>query len=173
MKDQTNTHKKYVGILSQINQIYKLLEGEGKKLSIFYVKRKLMLSIKKNLGLISNTYKSPNHSRNCTYQHKTMPKKQTQSIISSLKQLDDHKLQTCAQVLTLEDERKAGESRNSAGLRPDGIAKYEEGDTGGGEMGSDGGRADLNLGKLEYVWSEKPRVIAFNDRATACSLWNE
>lgn len=66
-------------------------------------------------------------------------------------------------LLTLEDDRRAGEPRSSAGLSPDGIAKYEEGETGGGERGSEGGGRDLNLGKLEPVCSEGPRVIATID----------
>ncbi|RWW54537.1 hypothetical protein BHE74_00038877 [Ensete ventricosum] len=48
--------------------------------------------------------------------------------------------------LTLAEERRTGESKSSAGLRPAGMAKQEEGDMGGREIGSDGGGADLNLG---------------------------
>lgn len=46
----------------------------------------------------------------------------------------------------LAEERRTGESKSSAGLRPAGMAKQEEGDMGGREIGSEGGGADLNLG---------------------------
>jgi hypothetical protein len=47
----------------------------------------------------------------------------------------------------LEEElSRTGESSSSAGLSPAGMAKYEDGEMGGGEMGRLGGCADLNLG---------------------------
>jgi len=68
-------------------------------------------------------------------------------------------------LLTLEDEKRTRESQSSAELSPEGIVWYEEGDAGGGDMGSEGGGRDLNLGKLELsVWSENPRDIAIIDR---------
>lgn len=53
----------------------------------------------------------------------------------------------------MEVKRRTGESRSSAGLKPGGIAKYEEGETERGERGSEGGGIDLNLGTLEPVLS--------------------
>ena len=61
-------------------------------------------------------------------------------------------------------ERSTGESKSSAGLNPGGMAKYEEGEIGGGEMGSDGGGIDLNLDTpdplLSAIRSENPRLTA-------------
>lgn len=52
----------------------------------------------------------------------------------------------------MEAERRIGESRSSAGLRPGGIANQEEGEAAeGGVMGSEGGGRDLNLGTPEPV----------------------
>ena len=53
----------------------------------------------------------------------------------------------------LEAFNRTGESKSSAGLRPGGIAKYEEGETRGGDIGSEGGGSDLNLGTPEPVLS--------------------
>jgi hypothetical protein len=47
-------------------------------------------------------------------------------------------------VLTLE-VRRAGESRKSAGFSPPGMLKKDDGDTGGGDSGSDGGVMALYL----------------------------
>lgn len=56
--------------------------------------------------------------------------------------------------LTLEADRRIGESKSSAGLRPGGIANQEEGEAAeGGDMGSDGGGRDLNLGTPDPVLS--------------------
>ena len=45
-----------------------------------------------------------------------------------------------------EELSRTGERSSSAGLSPAGMAKYEDGDMGGGEMGRLGCCADLNLG---------------------------
>lgn len=64
-----------------------------------------------------------------------------------------------------EAERRIGESRSSAGLRPGGIANQEEGEVAeGGDMGSKGGGKDLNLGTpepvLSAIRSERPLLAA-------------
>lgn len=52
----------------------------------------------------------------------------------------------------LDEDRRIGESKSSAGLRPGGIANQEEGEAvAGGEMGSEGGGRDLNLGTPDPV----------------------
>lgn len=52
----------------------------------------------------------------------------------------------------MEEVRRTGESRSSAGLRPGGMAKKEEGEKRvGGEMGRDGGGIDLNFGMPEPI----------------------
>ena len=45
-----------------------------------------------------------------------------------------------------EELSRTGERSSSAGLSPAGMAKYEDGDMGGGEMGRLGCWSDLNLG---------------------------
>jgi len=59
-----------------------------------------------------------------------------------------------------EELRRTGESRSSAGLKPGGMAKNEEGEK-GGEMGREGGGMDLNFGTpepvLSAIRSAKPR----------------
>lgn len=63
----------------------------------------------------------------------------------------------------MEELRRTGESRSSAGLNPAGIAKYEEGETDGGDIGSEGGGRDLNLGTphpvRSAIRSDSPRRL--------------
>jgi hypothetical protein len=58
------------------------------------------------------------------------------------------------QKITLE-ARSMGESKRAAGLRPEGIPKKEEGETGLGERGKEGGVIDLNLGMFSRFFSFK------------------
>lgn len=44
-------------------------------------------------------------------------------------------------------EKRTGESKSAPGLKPvGGIDKKEEGETGGGDKGSEDGESDLNFG---------------------------
>ncbi|GLT93761.1 hypothetical protein SLE2022_115350 [Rubroshorea leprosula] len=51
----------------------------------------------------------------------------------------------------LDELSKTGESRSSVRLNPRGMAKQEEGETRGGEIGSEGGGIDLNFGTSDLV----------------------
>lgn len=54
---------------------------------------------------------------------------------------------TCACKLTLELEKRTGESKRTEGLKLGGKARKEEGESGGGEIGREEGGKDLNLGR--------------------------
>ena len=60
-------------------------------------------------------------------------------------------------MLTLE-VRRAGESRKSAGFRPPGMLKKDEGDTGGGDSGRDGGVMALYLDAPPAAAAEPPSM---------------
>ena len=60
-------------------------------------------------------------------------------------------------MLTLE-VRRAGESRKSAGFRPPGMLKKDEGDTGGGDSGRDGGVIALYLDAPPAAAAEPPSM---------------
>lgn len=49
-------------------------------------------------------------------------------------------------LLTLEEEKRTGESRRIEGLKLGGIERYEEGETGGGDRGKEEGGKDLYFG---------------------------
>lgn len=49
--------------------------------------------------------------------------------------------------LTLELEKRTGESKRTEGLKLGGKARKEEGESGGGEIGREAGGKDLNLGR--------------------------
>jgi hypothetical protein len=60
-------------------------------------------------------------------------------------------------VLTLE-VRRAGESRKSAGFRPPGMLKKDDGDSGGGDSGRDGGVMALYLDAPAAAAAELPSM---------------
>lgn len=73
-----------------------------------------------------------------------------------------------------EGHRRIGESKSSAGLRPGGIANQEEGEEAeGGDMGSEGGGRDLNLGTPEPVLSaiRSPRPLLTADEEVVVVEW--